>query len=89
MKGLLTGLLYLEYGVFNGIAAIFFNYYPFLVTPFDSILYYYVTMTLLALLGFIGYVIVAWLYRNRQRPTNDDSEGDLVRRRFAQIRFSS
>ena len=88
MKGLLTGLLYLEFGVLNGISAIFFHYYPFFETPFDSILCYYVIMILLALLGFMVYVIVACLYRNRQRPTHDDSEGDLLCRMFAQNRFS-
>ena len=88
MKGLLTGLLYLEYGVFNGAAAAYFHYYPKFERPVDSLLYFYASMATLGAIGVFGYIIAACLYSNRQRPTDDDSEEELIRRRFANNVYS-
>lgn len=90
MKGLLTGLLYLAYGVFRGVGVVFFHFYSYLDwTRGYAIMYFYVAFTVIATLGFVAYVIVACLYRYRQRPTGDDSESDIIRRGWAQNRFAN
>ena len=89
MKGLLTGLLYLAYGVFRGGGIIFFHFYPIVKNAhINTFLYFYITFTIVACVGFVQFVIVACLYRNRQRPTRDDSENEIVRREYATNVFS-
>ena len=86
MKGLLTGLLYLVYGVFRGGGTIFFHFYPKVNNA--QIIYFYIIFIIVACVGFVQFVIVACLYRNRQRPTGDDSENEIVRREYATNVFS-
>ena len=89
MKGLLTGLLYLAIGLFTGGGIVFFHFYPIVANaPVNTILYYYIIFTTVASIGFVQFAIVACLYRNRQRPTGDDSENELVRRELATNVFS-
>ena len=89
MKGLLTGLLYLALGIFRGGGIVFFHFYPMVNNgQIDTILYFYIIFTIVASIGFLQFVIVACLYRNRQRPTRDDSENEIVRREFATNVFS-
>lgn len=84
MKGLLTGLLYLALGIFRGGGIVFFHFYPMVNNGhINTILYFYPIFTIIAFIGFVQFVIVACLYRNRQRPTRDDSENEIVRREFA------
>lgn len=83
MKGLLTGLLFLWFGVFSGVGIIFFTLFPIQedTKRIDTIGGYYALSTFVGAVSVAMYVAVACIYRNRERPTNnDDIEDDAVRR---------
>lgn len=84
MRGLLTGLLYLAYGIFRGVGIIFFHfYYPYVPIHDHAVLIFYVVFVAVASLGLIAYIIVAYLYKHRQRPAVDGSEEEVIRRVIA------
>ena len=77
MKGLLTGLFYFVFGVFAAVGiTIFFKLN-------SSVVHLFYTILSVSMVGFLLYVLGAVLYRNRERPTNDESEEDLLRRTIA------
>lgn len=90
MKGLITGLFYFAFGLFNGGGITFVLLYPIGDTGgMDTILWFYVIFIVVSVIGFVLYTVVACLYRNRERPTTDDSENEAIRRRIVQNVFSS
>lgn len=85
MKGMLSGLLYLALGIFSGIGSVVFYKYP--ITPY-TLAWFYFIFVIIGSVGFVMYSVVACLYRNRERPVNDESEGEAIRRIVAQRVFS-
>ena len=89
MKGLLTGIFYFIVGICNAGAALLFSHFPLISNltskRIDCILWYYVGYAITAVLGFVTYFVIAFLYTNRQRPTsNDDADMRILyqRRRY-------
>lgn len=72
MKGLLTGLFYLIFGLFSGSATLFFLYYPANSNHLHTFVWYFTMYSVVGCIGFLMYVIVACLYSNRDRPEEKD-----------------
>lgn len=70
MKGLLTGLFYLVFGLFSGSASLFFLYYP--KSDHFHNFGYFTIYSVIGGIGLLMYVIVARLYSNRDRPEEED-----------------
>lgn len=86
MKGLLTGLFYFAFGLFVGGSDVFFYYFPFKEEAgVNTSLWFYVIFMIVAILALVAYSTIACLYRNRRRPSEDES--DLVHRGYAQDVF--
>ena len=79
MKGMLTGLLYFIFGIFSGGSTTTFYFF---IKVSDTYMYYYFILLVFAVLGFVSYVIVACLYVNRQRPTQENEEGDDIKHAY-------
>lgn len=83
MKGLLTGLFYCVFGIFSGVAVLVFYKFPkSTLDGTNTILWFYVIFTVIGLLGFVAYAIVAFMYVNRVRPAGspeEETQGRLVR----------
>ena len=83
MKGLLTGLFYCVFGIFSGVAVLVFYKFPkSTLNGTNTILWFYVIFTVIGLLGFVAYAIVAFMYVNRVRPAGspeEETQGRLVR----------
>ena len=79
----MTGLFYFVFGLFSGIGALVFYRIPKEgdVRGIDCILLYYIIFTIIAGLGFVAYSIVAFLYKNRERPFSLEEE-NVSRRRL-------
>ena len=84
MKGLLIGLFYFIIGLFNGGGALLFHWYPLYENQdgINYILWYYVILTVIGVLGFVAYLMVAFLYTYRQRPVGYQEERDAIRRLY-------
>lgn len=84
MKGLLIGLFYFTLGLFNGGGAMIFHWYPpnenCLEGTTNCILWYYVILAIIGLLGCGAYLTIAFLYTYRQRPAGYQEENDAIRR---------
>ena len=85
MKGLLTGVFFLWYGVFNGIGIIYFGIFPFddnvaaLRVPTSGVFFAFATCV--GIVSVVMYTAVGCIYRNRVRPpSSDEVEDDAVRR---------
>ena len=90
MKGLITGLFYFAFGLFNGGGIIFVFQCPLDSTGgIDTILWFYLIFVAVSFIGLVLYTVVVCLYRNRERPTTDDSENEAIRREIVQSVFSS
>lgn len=76
MKGLLIGLFYFIFGVFNVIGTTIFKYLA------ENMWFYY-TVLMVCSVGLLVYMVVVFCYRNRERPTNDESEKEILHRSFA------
>ena len=72
MKGFLTGLFYLVFGLFSGAASVFFLCYPNKFTHFHNFVWYFTIYTVIGCIGWLMYVLVACLYSNRDRPEEED-----------------
>ena len=72
MKGLMTGLFYLIFGVFSGLSsALFYSREQWRDGDYhhiNDVLWYHVILASVALVGFVVYIISACLYSNRRRP---------------------
>lgn len=84
MKGLLIGLFYFIIGLFNGGGALLFHWYPTYenLDGINYLLWYYVILTVIGVLGFVAYLMVAFLYTYRQRPVGYQEERDAIRRLY-------
>ena len=71
MKGLLTGIFFLVFGLCSG-AAIFVSYQTQEAQLHCYI--YYLMFLVVALLGLLAYCTVVLLYTNRQRPNEEHDE---------------
>ena len=86
MKGLQTGMFYLTYGIFGAIGStIYFVYVTHLQKKHHSIFHAAVGWSLFCVIllsiGFVGlvvYAVVAWCYKNRQRPATDEAEAQRI-----------
>ena len=78
MKGLLTGLFYFIFGVFSAVGTTIFK----TMLPYN-VLWSYGAVLMICGPGVVVYMLVVYCYRNRRRPTNDESEQDLLHRSFA------
>lgn len=76
MKGLLTGLFYFIFGVFNVVGNTIFKYLA-------EEMWFYYTILMTCFVGLVVYLLVMCCYRNRERPTNDESEKEILHRSFA------
>lgn len=99
MKGLLTGLFYFIFGSFNAVGTAVFwimtkkkphNTSNLSETTSNSHcsqiktdLWFYYIILMVCGLGFLVYVVVSACYKNRQRPTNDESEKEILHRSIA------
>ena len=74
MKGMLTGLFYFIYSIFNGGSSILF--YLFLQHRWKNPNYaiFYWMLLAMAVFGLVIYTIAACLYVNRRRPTSETEE---------------
>ena len=72
MKGLLTGLFYLVFGLSSGAASLFFYFYPVNFDQLHSHACYFTIYAVVGAIGFVMYVVVACLYSNRERPEDED-----------------
>ncbi len=81
MKGLLTGVFYCVFGLSSGAGTTVYYFFTMKhctdedvytaiqdVHGINFILWYNVIFGLIAVIGFVMYVVVASLYTNRQRP---------------------
>ena len=84
MKGLLIGLFYFIIGLFNGGGTLLFHWYPLHenLDGINYILWYYIILTIIGMLGFVAYLVVAFLYTYRQRPVDYQEETDAIRRLY-------
>ena len=82
MKGLLTGLFYLWYGIFNAAGIIFYgNSVANQEHKTRSGIIHSAITTCIGVASVLLYMVMACLYKNRVRPTDrDDIEDDAVRR---------
>ena len=83
MKGLLTGIFFLWYGVFEGMGTIYLGVFPIdsNTDQVPSVGVYYVFTTFVGFVSLPMYAVAACIYRNRVRPTNtDEVEDNAVRR---------
>jgi len=84
MKGLLIGIFYFIFGLFSGGGALIFHWYPSnencLEGTTNCILWYYVIIAIIGLLGFVVYLTTAFLYTYRQRPAGYQEENEAMRR---------
>ena len=82
MKSILVGLYYFFFGIFTGIGTLTFD---------EMVQKYYIYYFVLPIsaVGLVVYSVVAYLYRNRRRPTNDESEQDMENRCYAANVYSS
>jgi len=84
MKGLLIGIFYFIFGLFSGGGALIFHWYPpnenCLEGTTNCILWYYVIIAIIGLLGFVVYLTTAFLYTYRQRPAGYQEENEAMRR---------
>ena len=83
MKGLLTGVFFFWYGVFNAVGIIFFNSFPSEENSdwIPTVGVYYAITTFVGALSVVMYAAVACIYRNRVRPSDrSEVEDDAVRR---------
>ena len=71
MKGLLTGLFYLVFGLFSGAASLVFLYYP-KYNHFHNFVWYFTIYSVIGGIGLLMYIVVACLYSNRDRPEEED-----------------
>ena len=76
MKGLLTGLFYFIFGGFSGLGAT-----VYLLIRSDVI--FYSIVIAVAAVGLFLYCLVSFCYSNRRRPTNDESEKEILHRSYA------
>ena len=101
MKGLLTGLFYCVFGISSGGGILVYYFFTQKHSKYENVyaaiqdvkginfvLWYYVILAVIAVLGFVVYSIVAVLYTNRQRPPapgleDDDWDCSLVHRVYA------
>lgn len=72
MKGFLTGLFYLVFGLFSGAASLFFYYYPVRINQLHSHATYFTIYSVVGGIGCVMYLTVACLYSNRDRPEEED-----------------
>ena len=78
MKGMLTGLFYFVFGIFNGGSS--FLYYAFLRHMYHwKITTYYWVLLGFSLFGLVIYIIAACIYVNRRRPTSETEEAEETR----------
>lgn len=95
MKGLLTGLFYFIFGAFNAVGTGLFRELTSNKSNTDDLFtppqcsrspvhawFYYITLMICGV-GLIVYMVVAACYKNRQRPTNDESEKEILHRSIA------
>ena len=83
MKGLLIGIFYFIFGLFSGGGALIFHWYPpkeNCLEGTNCILWYYVIIAIIGLLGFVAYLTTAFLYTYRQRPAGYQEENEAMRR---------
>ena len=91
-KGLLIGLFWFIFGLFNGIDRLVFTWIEHEYKSIDDPIYnfalvlYVIPAIVFAALGLLVYVIVAAVYRNRERPQPD--EEDLVIQAYATSYYS-
>ena len=74
MRGLLVGLFYLIYGIFNGVAALIillfaktFESYKLTHHPLSCGSWFYFTTAVIALVGVVIYFFISRWYKKRQR----------------------
>lgn len=85
MKGLLTGIFFLWYGVSIGLGIIYFGIFP-LDDNIDQVQIptigvYYAIATFVGVVSIAMYSVAACIYRNRVRPSStNEIEDDAVRR---------
>ena len=79
---MLTGLFYFIFGIFNGGSTTLFYFF---IKASSTYSYYYIMLSVFAMLGVIGYTVVACLYENRERPTLENEEGDETRHFYDNI----
>lgn len=72
MKGFLTGLFYLVFGIFSGAAALFFRFYPITFNHFYNHSTYFIIYSVIGCIGLFMYIIIACLYSNRDRPEEEE-----------------
>ena len=84
MKGLLIGLFYCIFGLFSGGGTLIFHWFPSNenLDGISCTLWYYVILTMIGVLGFVAYLVVAFLYTYRQRPVGYQEERDAIRRLY-------
>ena len=82
MKSLLVGLFYSIFGIFSGVGTTICSIFC-IVTENHCIHWFYCTLLAICGAGLVVYGLTAFFYKNRQRPTNDESEQDIVHRSFA------
>ena len=91
-KGLLIGLLWFIFGFFNGVGRLAFAYVESQYTTINNQYYNFELLMCVGLaassgvLGMVMYVMVATIYKNRERPQPD--EDDLNVRAFATSYYS-
>ena len=72
MKGFLSGLFYLVFGLFSGAATLFFHFYPIMIDHFHNRLWYFIIYSGVGCIGLAMYMVVACLYSNRDRPEEEE-----------------
>ncbi len=81
MKGLLIGLFYCIFGIFSSVGIVI--YYELYDAHNANLGNFFYVMLAISIVGVAVYVLGSLCYKNRQRPTNDDSEQDLINRSIA------
>jgi heme/copper-type cytochrome/quinol oxidase subunit 2 len=76
MKGLQTGMFYLIYGIFSAIGSTIYYVYPIHLKQAFAINWslFCVVLLSIGIVGLVVYALVAWCYKNRQRPATDEAE---------------